>query len=369
MQVAGLADQVRAGLGNVVGRGSLETMGFQVREIVRLAVGLVARCDDRRANAGRESYGLELDVPAARDANGQLPMQVVGLADQVRAGLGNVVGRGSLETMGFQVREIVRLAVGLVTRCDDRRANAGRESYGLELDVPAARDANGQLPMQVVGLADQVRAGLGNVVGRGSLETMGFQVREIVRLAVGLVTRCDDRRANAGRESYGLELDVPAARDANGQLPMQVVGLADQVRAGLGNVVGRGSLETMGFQVREIVRLAVGLVARCDDRRANAGRESYGLELDVPAARDANGQLPMQVVGLADQVRAGLGNVVGRGSLETMGFQVREIVRLAVGLVTRCDDRRANAGRESYGLELDVPAARDANGQLPMPRL
>ncbi len=55
----------------------------------------------------------------------------------------------------------------------------------------------------------------------------------------------------------------------------------------------------------------------------------------------------MQVVGLADQVRAGLGNVVGRGSLETMGFQVREIVRLAVGLVTRCDDRRANAGRES----------------------
>ncbi len=39
----------------------------------------------------------------------------------------------------------------------------------------------------------------------------------------------------------------------------------------------------------------------------------------------------MQVVGLADQVRAGLGNVVGRGSLETMGFQVREIVRLAVG--------------------------------------
>ncbi len=42
----------------------------------------------------------------------------------------------------------------------------------------------------------------------------------------------------------------------------------------------------------------------------------------------------MQVVGLADQVRAGLGNVVGRGSLETMGFQVREIVRLAVGLVT-----------------------------------
>ncbi len=143
--------------------------------------------------------------------------------------------------MGFQVREIVRLAVGLVTRCDDRRANAGRESYGLELDVPAARDANGQLPMQVVGLADQVRAGLGNVVGRGSLETMGFQVREIVRLAVGLVTRCDDRRANAGRESYGLELDVPAARDANGQLPMQVVGLADQVRAGLGNVVGRGS--------------------------------------------------------------------------------------------------------------------------------
>ncbi len=156
-----------------------------------------------RRNAGRESYGLELDVPAARDANGQLPMQVVGLADQVRAGLGNVVGRGSLETMGFQVREIVRLAVGLVTRCDDRRANAGRESYGLELDVPAARDANGQLPMQVVGLADQVRAGLGNVVGRGSLETMGFQVREIVRLAVGLVPRCDDRRANAGRESYG----------------------------------------------------------------------------------------------------------------------------------------------------------------------
>ncbi len=88
-----------------------------------------------------------------------------------------------------------------------------------------------------------------------------FQVREIVRLAVGLVTRCDDRRANAGRESYGLELDVPAARDANGQLPMQVVGLADQVRAGLGNVVGRGSLETMGFQVREIVRLAVGLLS------------------------------------------------------------------------------------------------------------
>ncbi len=88
---------------------------------------------------------------------------------------------------------------------------------------------------------------------------MGFQVREIVRLAVGLVTRCDDRRANAGRESYGLELDVPAARDANGQLPMQVVGLADQVRAGLGNVVGGRAwgvpLETMGFQVREIVRL------------------------------------------------------------------------------------------------------------------
>ncbi len=116
--------------------------------------------------------------------------------------------------MGFQVREIVRLAVGLVTRCDDRRANAGRESYGLELDVPAARDANGQLPMlgcsvwQIKSAQDFF-----TIVGRGSLETMGFQVREIVRLAVGPChSMRDDRRADAGRGSCGLELDVPAAR-------------------------------------------------------------------------------------------------------------------------------------------------------------
>ncbi len=42
---------------------------------------------------------------------------------------------------------------------------------------------------------------------------MGFQVREIVRLAVGLVTRCDDRRANAGRESYGLERQMFPQRE------------------------------------------------------------------------------------------------------------------------------------------------------------
>ncbi len=160
----------------------------------------------------------------------------------------------------------------------------------------------------------------------------GFPGTEIVRLAVGLVTRCDDRRANAGRESYGLELDVPAARDANGQLPRGC-------RSGRSSPRRTWKRRRAWFSRRWVPGTGDRPTRRrpchrCDDRRANAGRESYGLELDVPAARDANGQLPMQVVGLADQVRAGLGNVVGRGSLETMGFQVREIVRLAVGLVT-----------------------------------
>ncbi len=180
-------------------------MGFEVQEIVRLAVGPLARCDDRRANARRaESYGLELRCSCARSADGQLPMRVCrsGRSSPRRAWKRRRAWFPRDDGFpGTGDRPTRRQA--LCTRCDDRRANAGRESVRPRARCSrSAETTDRQLPMQVVGPARSSPAQ--DLIRRRAwfhLETMGFQVQEIVRLAVGLVPRCDDRRANAGRES------------------------------------------------------------------------------------------------------------------------------------------------------------------------